>query len=126
MKCRFSRSQIASILQEHDNGLSASVAALCLKHGISRHTYYNWRAKYGQGERSSNWLIELEGEIGALRQLVHAQIALVEDLQQRLSQTLACVAPPSAHALPPAHYESPQSEHLPQRQATHPRPQAAA
>jgi len=100
MKCRFSRSQIVSILQEYDSGLSPSVAALCIKHRVSRQTYYHWRAKYGRPDDGGDAggglrLSELEGEIGALRRLVSAQIALVEDLQQRLSQSLACIAPPA-------------------------------
>ena len=38
-------SQIVEILKEGEAG--APVADLLRKHGISRPTYFNWRAKYG-------------------------------------------------------------------------------
>ena len=44
-KSRFSEAQIAEILKEGESGVS--ISDLIRKHGISRPTYFNWRAKYG-------------------------------------------------------------------------------
>ena len=44
-KSKFSETQIVAILQEAEAGLP--VAAVLRKHGISRPTYFNWKAKYG-------------------------------------------------------------------------------
>lgn len=44
-KSRFSEEQIVGILNEADAGLKP--AELCRKYGISEHTFYRWKAKYG-------------------------------------------------------------------------------
>jgi putative transposase len=44
-KSRFTESQIVAILKEGAAGVP--VAELIRKHGISRPTYFNWKAKYG-------------------------------------------------------------------------------
>lgn len=44
-KSRFTETQIISILNEADAGMP--VKDMCLKHGISDATYYNWKSKYG-------------------------------------------------------------------------------
>jgi putative transposase len=44
-KSRFTESQIVAILKEGEAGVALS--ELTRKHGISRATYFNWRAKYG-------------------------------------------------------------------------------
>ena len=44
-KSRFTESQIVAILKEGEAGVA--IAELTRKHGISRATYFNWRAKYG-------------------------------------------------------------------------------
>ena len=44
-KSRFSEAQIAEILKEGESGVP--ISDLIRKHGISRPTYFNWRAKYG-------------------------------------------------------------------------------
>src|SRR2546430_16952024 len=46
-KSRFTESQIVAILKEGEAGVALS--ELTRKHGISRATYFNWRAKYGGG-----------------------------------------------------------------------------
>ncbi len=47
---RFSETQIITILRQGESGLK--VKDLCLEHGISDATYYNWKAKYGGLESS--------------------------------------------------------------------------
>ena len=44
-KSRFTESQVVAILKEGEAGVALS--ELTRKHGISRATYFNWRAKYG-------------------------------------------------------------------------------
>ena len=44
-KTRFTETQIISILNQQEAGLS--VRDLAREHGISEATYYNWKAKYG-------------------------------------------------------------------------------
>jgi len=43
-KSRFTESQIVAILKEGDAGVP--VAEIVRKHGISRNTYLNWKARY--------------------------------------------------------------------------------
>ena len=42
---RFTEEQIIEILKEAEAG--AKKQDLCRKHGISEHTFYRWRSKYG-------------------------------------------------------------------------------
>jgi hypothetical protein len=42
---RFTEEQIIAVLKEHEAGFKAP--DLCRKHGISKQTFYNWKAKYG-------------------------------------------------------------------------------
>lgn len=44
-KSRFSEEQIIGVLKAAEAG--QKVGDLCRKHGISEHTFYRWRAKYG-------------------------------------------------------------------------------
>jgi putative transposase len=46
-------------------------ADLCLEHGISEASYYDWKAKYGGLEVSeANWLRGLESENAKLKKLL--------------------------------------------------------
>jgi putative transposase len=66
-KSRFTEAQIVSILKEADAGMK--VADICLKHGISDATYYNWKSKYGGLEASDlKRMKELEGELSQCKQ----------------------------------------------------------
>lgn len=44
-KSRFSEEQIIAILKSAEAG--QKILDLCRKHGISEHTFYRWRAKFG-------------------------------------------------------------------------------
>ena len=44
-KSRFTESQIISILNQHEGGLT--IGDLCRENGISQATFFNCRAKYG-------------------------------------------------------------------------------
>jgi putative transposase len=44
-KSKFSEAQITEILKEGESGMP--ISDLLRNHGISRPTYFNWRAKYG-------------------------------------------------------------------------------
>lgn len=44
-KSKLTESQIVAVLRAGEAGVS--VAELLRKHGISRQTYFNWKAKYG-------------------------------------------------------------------------------
>jgi putative transposase len=48
-KSRFSEEQIIEILRAVEAG--QKVQDLVRKHGISEHTFYRWRAKYGGADR---------------------------------------------------------------------------
>ena len=68
-KSRFSEEQIIAALKEHDAG--AKVRDLCRKLGVSEHTFYRWRSKYGGMEVSdARKLKALEEENRRLKHIV--------------------------------------------------------
>jgi putative transposase len=68
-KSRFTEEQIVGVLKEAAAGLK--VEAVCRKHGISEHTYYGWKAKYGGLEVSeARRLKTLEDENRRLKTIV--------------------------------------------------------
>jgi putative transposase len=69
MKSRFSEEQIIRILKEHEAGQSTS--DLCRQHGISKGTFFKWKAKFGGMDVSdARKLKALELENGRLKKLV--------------------------------------------------------
>ena len=74
-KSRFSESQIISILNKQEQGLT--VRDICREHGISDATFYNWQAKYGGLSVSELARIkELEAENARLKRM-YADLSLV-------------------------------------------------
>ena len=68
-KSRFTEEQIIAILRAAEAG--EKVLAVCRHHGISEHTFYRWRAKYGGMEVSdAKKLRALEDENRRLKTLV--------------------------------------------------------
>ena len=73
-KSRFTESQIVSILKDGDAGVP--LADLVRKHGISRATYFNWKAKYaGATVADLRRMKELEAEHAKLKRM-YADLAL--------------------------------------------------
>ncbi len=68
-KSRFTEEQIIAILRAAEAG--EKVPAVCRQHGISEHTFYRWRAKFGgmEGEGGKK-LRALEEENRRLKTLV--------------------------------------------------------
>jgi putative transposase len=73
-KSRFTESQIVGVLKEGEAG--TPLAELTRKHGISRATYFNWRAKYGGVTVNElKRMKELEAENAKLKRM-YAELAL--------------------------------------------------
>lgn len=68
-KSRFTEEQIVAVLQQADAG--AKVPELCRKTGISQHTFYNWRKRYGgMTVNEAKRARELEAENSKLKKLL--------------------------------------------------------
>ena len=73
-KSRFTESQIVSVLKDGDAGVP--LVDLVRKHGISRATYFNWKAKYaGATVADLRRMKELEAENAKLKRM-YADLAL--------------------------------------------------
>ena len=85
MKRRFTEQQIHDILKESEAG--ANSLELCRKYGISKNTFYNWRAKYGGMEVSDLQKMKaLEDENNRLKKLVAEQALDNQALKAMLSK----------------------------------------
>lgn len=85
MKRRFTEQQIHDILKESEAG--ANSLELCRKYGISKNTFYNWRAKYGGVEVSDlQKMRALEDENNRLKKLVAEQALDNQALKAMLSK----------------------------------------
>lgn len=80
-KTRFTEEQITRVLAESQAG--ASTQELCRKHGITNHTFYQWRKKYGgmQGQEVRR-LKELEAMVTRLQRVVAKQAVEIEMAQE--------------------------------------------
>ncbi len=68
-KRRFTEEQIIAVLREHEAG--AKAGDLARKHGVSKATLYNWKAKFGGMDVSdAKRLRSLEDENGKLKRLL--------------------------------------------------------
>jgi putative transposase len=68
-KSRFTEEHIVGVLKEAAAGLK--VETVCRKHGISEHTFYRWKAKYGGLEVSEARRLKIvEDENRRLKTLV--------------------------------------------------------
>ena len=68
-RSRFTEEQIVQILKEAEAGAKAK--ELVRKHGISEHTFYRWKAKYGgMGVSEARRLKSLEEENRRLKRAV--------------------------------------------------------
>lgn len=69
MKKRFTEEQIIAVLKEAESGVHPT--EVCRKAGVSVHTYYAWRKRFGGLEVSeARKMRELEAENGKLKRLV--------------------------------------------------------
>lgn len=80
-KSRFSEEQITKILSESQAG--APTQELCRKYGMTTHTFYSWRKKYGsmQGQEVRR-LKELESMVTRLQRVVARQAVELEAAQE--------------------------------------------
>ena len=68
-KTRFTEEQIVGALKQAEAGMK--VAEVCRQTGVSQHTFYYWRRKYGGLEvNEAKRLRELEAENAKLKKLV--------------------------------------------------------
>lgn len=68
-KTRFTEEQIVGALKQAEAGMK--VAEVCRQIGVSQHTFYYWRRKYGGLEvNEAKRLRELEAENTKLKKLV--------------------------------------------------------
>jgi putative transposase len=81
-KSTFSPAQIAGILKEFDNGMSAD--EITREYGVSRACLYKWRQRYGGMEASELKRIkELEEENARLKRM-YANLAMELDVAKYL------------------------------------------
>ena len=84
-KSRFTDEQILAILHEGEAG--RKVDDLCRQHGVAKHTYYRWKAKYGGMEVSdAKKLRGLEDENRRLKQMVADQALDIQALKAVISK----------------------------------------
>jgi len=79
-KNRFTEEQIVAILHEADAGMGTG--ELCRKHGISKDTFYKWKAKFGgMAVNEVKRAKQLEEENKQLRKLVAQQALDIQALK---------------------------------------------
>ncbi len=84
-KSRFTEEQIIAALKEHERGGAAT--EICRRLGVSAHTLYRWKAKYGGMEVSqARRLRELEDENRRLKHIVAEQALDLRALKDVVSR----------------------------------------
>jgi putative transposase len=84
-KSRFNEEQIIAILKESESGMETG--ELCRRHGITRGSFYRWKAKYGGMEVSeAKRLRQLEEENGQLKHIVAEQAVDIRALKAVLAK----------------------------------------
>ncbi len=80
-KTRFTDEQIAGVLAESRAGIPTP--EVCRKHGISAHTFYSWRKKFGgmMGTEVRR-LKDLEQMVGRLERIVARQAVELQAAQE--------------------------------------------
>ena len=84
-RSRFTTEQIIGILREHESG--AKAGELARKHGVTEHTIYRWKAKYGGMDVSdAQRLKQLEDENRRLKHMVADQALDIQALKAVLGK----------------------------------------
>ena len=84
-KPRFRESQIFQLLKEAEAGVP--IAELCCKHGMSKASFYKWRAKYGGMDVSSmKRMKELEDENARLKKMYAEENLKAEIISEALEK----------------------------------------
>ena len=84
-KSRFNEEQIIAILKESEGGVERG--ELCRRHGITRGSFYRWKAKYGGLEVSeAKRLRALEEENRQLKHIVAEQAVDIRGLKAVLAK----------------------------------------
>ena len=84
-KSRFTEEQIIAILKQAEGGVK--VLDVCRQHGVSAHTFYRWRSKYGGMEAGdARRLKELDDENRRLKQIVADQALDIRALKSALEK----------------------------------------
>ena len=84
-KSRFTEEQIITVLKAAEAGKHPS--EVCREHGVSLHTFYNWRKRFGGLEISeARKMREIEVENGRLKRLVANQALDILALKDALSK----------------------------------------
>jgi putative transposase len=80
-KSRFSDEQIAGVLAEARAGMSTQ--DVCRRHGISAHSFYSWRKKFGGMVGSEvHRLKDLEQMVNRLERIVARQAVELQAAQE--------------------------------------------
>ena len=84
-KSRFTDEQIVSIVAEHDGGTRTE--EICRRHGVSRNTFYKWKAKFAGMQTSDvRRLRQLEDENSQLKRLLAEAQLDIAGLKNALSK----------------------------------------
>jgi transposase-like protein len=95
VKARFSRAQILEFLRGIDEGRERSIASACARIGISRQTYYDWRAQYGVASGHHQLIEQLETNLQLLSERLAVQQAVLQSLRAQLGPATPVRARPA-------------------------------